>query len=381
MKKILCIAIAAIWFGSCSTTISDFQSLNFIKFFGGGLTAQGYHMAEVDDGFLLTGFVNTPQFKGQVFVIKTDKAGNTLWSKQYGSPQKEQGVVIKPFNDDVFVLCQSTNDASSLTSSYILRISNKGDSITSFTLGESHYSLIANDFAIDESSIYVVGNSYQNSSVQSDYFLGRYDHAGNPLWAPKTFAASGDQSFIKSFIKPNGNIVAVGTNAGVIGSSNIHIAVAEFSPQGLPVTFINQSTEEDQYFGDALLDENHLIIAKNSLNKGVLTAKLVGYSNTTYQPDWSMESEIDCEAKAIAKDPNGTLSLFGERDAEIHLYQLNSTGNITLSSNEVRSLMGSVSQAIHTSDNGWAFIGTTAPDYGTMMQLIKTDAGLFLFEQ
>jgi hypothetical protein len=43
--------------------------------------------------------------------------------------------------------------------------------------------------------------------------------------------------------------------------------------------------------------------------------------------------------------------------------------------------MGSVSQAIHTTDNGWAFIGTTAPDYGTMMQVIKTDAGLFLFEQ
>lgn len=381
MKKILCIAIATACFGSCTKSISEFQSQNFIKFFGGGLTAQGYDMAEVANGYILTGESNTPQFKDQVFVIKTDKAGNTLWNRQYGTSQNEVGVVVKPFNNNIYVLCHSVSDVSSITTSYILKLNDNGDSLTTFSLGTPAFSLVVNDFILDESSIYVIGESYQNSTEQSDYFFGRYDHSGNPVWAPKTFTASGNQGFKKAFQKSNGNILAVGTNGGVIGSSNTHIAVAELSPQGLPVAFINQSTTEDHLFGDALLNDDHLIIAYNILAQGKLMAQLAGFSNTTYQPEWSMESNIDCEVKAIAKDSKGTLSLFGERDAKIQLYQLNGTGGITLSSNEVKSVLGYVNQAIHTTDNGWAFIGTTAADYGTMMQVVKTDESLFLFEQ
>lgn len=375
------ILLLTIVLSACSREISDSQTQNFIKFFGGGQNAEGFDMVEVPDGYIFAGFNTTTQFKKQVYVVKTDKAGNTLWARQYGTAQADEAVVVKPFNDDIYLLCNSKNDITSLTTSYLLKLNSKGDSLTSFPFGEATYSLVLNDFLVDESSIYVVGESYQNSPTQSDYFFGRYDHLGSPVWEPKTFTSSGNQVFSRAFHSSNGNIIAVGTNSAVIGSGYTHIAMVEFTSQGLPIYNVNLPSAANYYFGDAFLHDNHLVIAYNTISQGNFTAEVVCVSASSYQLVWQAEASIDKEIKALTKGSDGTIAVFAEQGAQIHLYQLNEQGHIILSNDEVKSMLGYVGKAISTSDKGWAFIGTTAPEYGTMMQVVKTDANLFLFEQ
>jgi hypothetical protein len=365
---------------SCDRSVSEFQTQNFVKYFGGGQEARGYDVVELSDGFIVAGFNSTPIFKKQVFVVRTDRAGNALWSKQFGTTLNEEGKLVSPITDGFYIVGHSTNDITSVTTSFLLKLGSQGDSLSTITIGGGGYSLIINDFAVDDQSVYLAGESFQNSSTQSDYFIAKYDHSGNTQWQ-RTFASNGSQGFKRIFLKDDGNILAVGTNNAIIGSTFNHIAVIELSPQGLPVSFVNLPATIDHFLGDALFDGSSLVIAYNIQQQGEFTAQVVSLSSPGYTPVWSIENQLNCQAKAIAKSSEGIISLLGDKSNAISLYQFNASGSITLTSDQVKSIAGFVHSAIRTSDNGWAFIGNTADDYGTMMQLVKTDKDLFLFEQ
>lgn len=379
MRRIWLVIIVVVTLISCEKTISEFQSLNFVKFFCLGSESNGFDVKELPNGYIVAGSNSTAMFKKQVFVVRTDKAGNTLWSNQFGTAQNEEGRIVKPVGDGFYALGVSTNDITGLKQSFLIALSGQGDSLSTHYFGDATYSLVINDLLIQETCYYVAGESYQNSPSEPDYFIAKYDHSGNVIWQ-RTLAGSGSQVFNKLFIKGNDGILVVGTSNGVINSPYKQIAIVEFSTTGLPINFKEPDAQANQHFGDALFDGENLTIAYNVESGSSTTACIMCLSTMDYSTEWKASSGLGNEAKALAKSSEGTISLFGIKSNTIYLYQINNSGTITLTSDKVKTLAGSVTAAISTNDNGWALIGTTAPDYGSLMQLIKTDEELFLFE-
>ncbi len=363
----------------CGKGISDFQAENFIKFFGEGMSAQGFDVLEISGGYVVAGFNSTALYKKQVFVVKTDKAGNTLWARQFGTAHNEEGHIVRTVNNEYYTLGIRTNDITGFRNSFLLKIGTQGDSLTTFTFGEPSYSLVVNDMVVDETAIYLAGESYQNSSSQPDYYLAKFTLDGNPIWQ-RSLMGSGSQSFKKILVNAEDGIIALGTTNGAIGSAFTHISVVEFSELGLPVNSKELEAQTNQQFGDAIRNDNQIIVAFNVESGSSTTPRLVSLSDQSLEILWQSNPTLGAPITSMASSPQGTISLFGEKDNVIFLSQINSTGTVVLESNMVKQLAGSVKTAISTSDKGWALIGTTTPDYGTMMQLIKTNAELFLFE-
>ncbi|HOP04738.1 MAG TPA: hypothetical protein PL017_08615 [Tenuifilaceae bacterium] len=384
MKRIWLVIIVVAALSSCEKKISEFQSSNFIKFFGSGSLSNGFDVKELPNGYLAVGFDNTSDLDNQFLVVRTDKAGNTIWQKSYGTDFADEAYTVHVDGDNYYVGGTTTDD-DGIVSSHILHLNSQGDSLGCLAISGENYSLKLNNFCVSESSIVVVGETNENSAIQSDYFISKYSFEGAPQWQKDgVYGAEGSsQSFKKVFVDGD-RIVAVGTNNGWIGSTLTHISITPFNlTTGAPLFFFNMETTVSQQFGDAiLLGEGDIVIAYNQLVQGKYEARLIRISLSDYSTVWHVESGIPCQAKSLTLATDGTIILSGERDELIYIFKFDDSGNITLSSpsEETDVLLGSVEAVVSTSDNGLVIVGTTAPDYGTMMQLIKTDSELYLFK-
>lgn len=381
MRRVWLVIIIVAAFTSCEKPISEFQSANFVKFFGSGSGANGFDVKELPAGYIAVGYDNIEGLNNQFFVIRTDRAGNTIWQKRFGNEFANEAYSVQVEGDDYFACGLSTDD-NGIVSSHIVHLNSQGDSLGCLTVAGNNYSLRINDFVISESSIVVVGETNENSATQPDYFISKYSFEGDPRWLGVYGADGSSQSFKKVFVETD-RILAVGTNNGKIGSSLTHISIATYNQLGAPLNSFNIEAEANQQFADAiLLPSNEIVIAYNQLVQGKQEGRLMKISLASYTTLWNIQNGIGCEAKSLALSSDGIFTLSGVRDEAIHLFQIDGSGNIILtdSPQESKTLSGYVEKIIPTSDNGFLIVGTTAPDYGTMMQLIKTDSELFLFK-
>lgn len=383
MRRILYFTFLAVIFSSCERVISEFQTQNFIKYYGGSLITNGYDVKEINDGYIMTGFDNTSQLKKQIYIIRTDKAGNAKWQRRFGTSLNEEGRVVKTYSDFFYVAGTTTHD-NGIVSSFLLKVNQQGDSIgfTIFGAENNDYSLIIHDFIIDSESIYIAGETYQNSSTQSDYYVAKYTLNGDLVW-PRPFNFNGSQQLQKIFVKQNGRILAVGQGNGVSGSSFTHISMVELSTGGVPVDSKNLEASGNQLFEDALMVGDELIVVYNQLVQGAYAGRIAKINTNDFSVVWHIQTGLPVRLKSIAQSTGGVYTLCGELNSKIYIFQIDDTGTITLAGNEsdiLKALSGTVESIISTSDDGFAFIGTTAPEYGTMLQLVKTDSELFLFQ-
>jgi hypothetical protein len=381
MKKAYFIVLFSLVFLSCEKNISEFQQQNFIKLFGTGVRTSGMHAQELTDGYVLTGYDNTLLLNNQAFVVRTTKSGNKVWQKQFGTSLNDQGVRVKAFNNNIIVAGHSTNPITDRTNSFILQLNSNGDEISSFSIDKVGHSVVIHDFVVDGEAIYVAGETYQVSELESNYFIASFSFNGTEIWNVP-FSASGAQKFRKIFKTESSKLLLIGTTSVVPASSFSHITIAELTiSQGVPIRNITLPTQSNQFFGDAYVHQNELLIAYNHLSGSDYTATIESFNLATLQSLWISDSQLPFFAKGLVKSEKGVITVCGEKGSNVHVYQLNSTGTVTLESSNLKLPTGSVEAIISTKDNGFALIGTTAPDYGIMMQLIKSDEGLFLFNK
>jgi len=112
----------AFLFGGCeSDTISPEQADSFIKFFGSSYEDIGYDVKQTpDDGYILTGSTTIVEVENDkevakhtdLFLMKTDKYGNSKWVKKYGENFDDQGKSIVLASDGGFVIAGTVRDTT-----------------------------------------------------------------------------------------------------------------------------------------------------------------------------------------------------------------------------------------------------------------------------
>jgi hypothetical protein len=79
--------------------------MEFYKKYPPTLTSYYRKVLELDDGYLIAGYLQMPDYDLDIFVMKTDKQGNTLWQKTYGDANLRDymGSIVR-LDDDQFVI-------------------------------------------------------------------------------------------------------------------------------------------------------------------------------------------------------------------------------------------------------------------------------------
>jgi hypothetical protein len=102
------------------------------KYYGGTKDDFGYAVDIVDsEGFIITGGTfsySTGQFtNADIWLVRTDNNGDTLWTRSYGSTENEEGFCVKSCNDGGYVITGYTGVQPDI---FLLKTDSLGDAPT-----------------------------------------------------------------------------------------------------------------------------------------------------------------------------------------------------------------------------------------------------------
>src|SRR4026209_599371 len=132
MKKITVAFIVIVF------SVNGFSQITFQKTYGGSGTEYGWCVQQTfDGGYIITGYTNSTGAGGNdVFLIKTNSDGDTLWTKIYGGTADDYGYAVRQNADSGYTIaCNTMSFGSGSFDIYIIRTNATGDTLWTRTVG------------------------------------------------------------------------------------------------------------------------------------------------------------------------------------------------------------------------------------------------------
>jgi hypothetical protein len=163
------------------------------KTFGGSGRDEGYTVQQTSDGgYIITG--GTFSFglgHSDVYLIKTDSYGNQEWYQTYGASSDDDGQSVQQTHDGGYIIAGYTSSfGAGDYDVYLIKTDSAGNELWHKTFGG-----IADDlcYSIDQTTDggYILSGRTQSFGAGGvDVYLIKTDSSGNPQWE-KTFGGSG----------------------------------------------------------------------------------------------------------------------------------------------------------------------------------------------
>ncbi len=163
---------------------SKLMQKNFEKVYGGLAEDIGRSVLQTcDGGYIACG--QTQSFGANlrdIYVVRTNYIGDTLWTKSYGTKNNDYGYSIIETYDNNYIIIGSTGPTDhSWSKLYVLKIDQSGDTLWTTSYGNTWdkdfaYSIVQTP----DSGIVVAGNSNKNGN--EDIYLVKFNSSGQYVW-------------------------------------------------------------------------------------------------------------------------------------------------------------------------------------------------------
>ena len=161
--------------------------------YGGDSADYGYAVRQTSDGgFIITGWTTSFGMGGSdVYLIKIDSLGNNFWEKTYGGVDDDDGWSVQQTSDGGYIAVGRTFSFGSGNGDvYLLKTDANGDTLWSRTYGG-----VENDYgwsvleAADRAYI-IAGTTLSFGAGLEDFYLIKVDSLGNHIWT-RTYGGAG----------------------------------------------------------------------------------------------------------------------------------------------------------------------------------------------
>lgn len=302
------------------------------KTYGGTSDDVGYSVEQTaDGGFIVSGFTESfGNGNRDVYLIRTDANGNMLWTKTFGGTLDEEGYSVRQTNGGGFIVTGYTDSfGGSFYQVYLVNTDANGNILWTSTYGDG------NGYSVQQTSD---GGFIATGYTGNVVYLIRTDATGNQLWT-KTFGGP-------TWVNAEGNMVKQTSDGGfiIVGYRDT-------------VTVPNYIDHVDVY------------LIRTDANGNALWAKTFGGLGNEF--GYSVE-EVNDGGFVVA----GRTWSFGFGGWDVYLFKTDANG-----SNLWSKTFGGTSDdfcysAQQTSDGGYVLTGFTE-NFGsglTDVYLIKTDS-------
>lgn len=155
------------------------------KFYGGNQYDKAYSIDKTQDNcFIIAGETRSYGQAGDVWLLKINGDGDTLWTRTYGGSSYDVGRCIKKTHDGGFIIAGATySSGEGYADMLLIKTDSIGNEEWSTTYGGTNYDW-AYDVAIAPDSGYIlVGYTNSFGAQGLDMCIVRTDQLGNVLWA------------------------------------------------------------------------------------------------------------------------------------------------------------------------------------------------------
>ncbi|MGB3479755.1 MAG: T9SS type A sorting domain-containing protein [bacterium] len=174
-----------------------------------------------DGGFIVVG--GTSSFGADsvdLYLLKLNSSGDTLWTKQYGGSGYDGGLAIESTSDSGYIIVGCTSSyGQGDYDVWLIRINSMGDTLWTKTFGGQNADLGYSVQQISDSGFIVVGLYDEGANQQ--VFLIKTDINGDSLWTKKYGAAGYESGRSVQQIADGGFIITGTTRSFGSGENDI----------------------------------------------------------------------------------------------------------------------------------------------------------------
>lgn len=188
--------------------------------YGGAEQDFGKSVCETaDGGYVVTGWTSSFGDNDDVYVIRTDADGDTLWTKAHGGPYQDYGEEIITSQDNGFIIAGVAGDPTNhVPTVLLLKLDENGDTvwISTFDDGRGYDVKQTNDGG------YIIAGGHYVDSHQNVYLV-KVNSTGDIVWEKSIGGNASDRGY-SVLETSNGGFIAVGaTESYGAGESDIYV--------------------------------------------------------------------------------------------------------------------------------------------------------------
>ncbi len=379
------------------------NQITFQRTYGSDSWEFGYGIQQTTDGgYIITGSTNifgSGNFMFDFFLLKTDSLGDTLWVKTYGGPDRDEPSSVQQTSDGGYIIAGWTRSfgnggtCGSLTCPDIYLI--KTDS-----LGDTLWTKVYGGLSVDDlwghsikqtadGGYIIVGTTRSFGPGTSNIYLIKTDASGDTLWTTTYGGTSGEHGYSAMQTSDGGYIITGSTFSYGAGDNDVYLIKTDslgdtlwtrtYGGVDYDEAYEVQQTVDGGYiltgvsysFGDGTAD---VYLIKTDVNGDTLWTKIYA-SDTTFN-EWAYGGQQTADGGYIIT--GYTYSPFSGGGTAVLLIKTNSMGDTlwTRAYGDIGDYWGfSVQQTqdggyvVCGSTNDYSFSVTPAPD----VYIIKTD--------
>jgi hypothetical protein len=224
------------------------------KTYGGTEDDEGYSVAQTSDGgYIIAGYTNSFGEGGyDVYLVKTDANGNLLWDKTYGKFGTEQGFSVAQTSDEGYIIAGYTESFGAYYYEvYLIKTNSVGDTLWTKALGETSKDVFGYSVAQNVDGGYIITGYNENIGPgKPDVYLVKTDVSGNALWSKTFGGVSEDYGYSVAQTSDEGYIIAGYTYSFGAGSCDVFLIKTD----------INGDTSWTKTFGGTKCDWSNSIV-------------------------------------------------------------------------------------------------------------------------
>ncbi len=188
------------------------------NYFGGWLWAYAYDVRATDDGGFITVGLSNSYISGsiylQVYLVKTNGDGDMLWYKIIGPEYSDRGYSIQITADGGYIITGSSEEHTSSggLDVYLIRTDCNGDTLWTRTYGGSLNDEGEAVVITPDHGYMIAGYTNSYGAGNKDFYLIRTDSSGDTLWT-RTYGGAGDDLAWSAAAVPDGGFIVSGRTA------------------------------------------------------------------------------------------------------------------------------------------------------------------------
>lgn len=331
-----------------------------------------------DNGYIITGYTDTSSNSSDVFLIKTDINGDTLWTKVYSQPNNDMGNSVQQTSDGGYIITGWTDSYSNSYDILLIKTDDNGNPIWTKTYG-GNYGDVGTSVQQTSDEGYIITGTTHSSSYNTDISLIKTNSFGDTLWTRTYDNSNSDEGYSVKQTTDEGYIIT-GQTTSTDGDTDLVLVKTDelgetiwsktYGGYGDDIGYSVQQTTDGGYIVTGFLENystehTDVYLLKTDNNGDTLWTK-------TYDRNW------DDLGHSVEQTTDGGYIVVGyvqhvNHYYDIYLVKTNDTGDTLWTKIFGAGSYNYAYTVQQTSDNGYIITGYSKDSNGNYVILIKTN--------
>jgi hypothetical protein len=183
------------------------------RIYGGAGNDLGYSVQQTADrGFIVTGVTYSFGAGGaDLWLLKTNASGDTLWTRTYGGALDEEGYSVRQTLDSGYVVTGYTKSVGDgLYHAWLIKTDRTGDTTWTRTYGWAFAAAGSSVRQTSDQGYVIAGYNYPSAATNYDLFLVKTNAQGDTLWT-RTYGGTGADYGYSVWQTSDGGYIVAGT--------------------------------------------------------------------------------------------------------------------------------------------------------------------------